>query len=95
MANEKTPHERGGVDKKLTLSEVREIGTQDAEALLELYVNGNSGFSVTDRGKVLIGGAAIERVLFANLYLMLRDLCKSCDKNTCNSDQSAGDRDDQ
>ena len=81
--------------KRLSIKEIKAIGDQDAELLITEYVNGKEGFFTKKSGHVIIGDDAAERLLFANLYLMLRDLSKSGDKNACNSDQSSDNGNDQ
>ena len=78
--------------KILELEDVEKIVT---DGFLKIYVNnGDIGFMENEEGFV-IGLGSIEKILLANIYLMLRDLCKNRHKKTCESDQPACNRDDQ
>lgn len=76
--------------KILKLEDIENIVTDE---FLKAYVNnGDVGF-VEEEGKFAIGLGSMEKILLANIYLMLRDLCKNCHKDACQSDQDTCDRD--
>lgn len=80
---------------KLKILELEDIEKIVTDGFLKIYVNnGDIGFMENEEGLV-IGSESMEKILLANIYLMLRDLCKNCHKDACQGDQSACDRNDQ
>lgn len=62
--------------RELHVSELKDMCT---DALVEAYVNGCNGFQ-TMNGKPLLNMGSAERLLLANMYLMIRELYEALHK---------------
>ena len=62
--------------RELHVSELKDMCT---DALIEAYVNGSNGFQ-TMNGKPLLNMGSAERLLLADMYLMVRELYESLHK---------------